>query len=70
MTLKLPLLKRSLDGSGETVVLLEFLNTCACGNHETWVFWWEKEGGDSVGGKQTFQEHSVTWALHICFHCS
>ena len=44
MTLKLPLLK-SLDGSGKTVVLLEFLNTCACGNNENWVFWLEKGGG-------------------------
>ena len=44
MTLKPPLLKRSLDGSGETVVLLAFLNMCARGDQETWVFWWEKVG--------------------------
>ena len=44
MTLKLPLLKRSLDGSGETVVLLAFLNMCACGDQETWVFWRENVG--------------------------
>ena len=44
MTLKPPLLKRSLDGSGETVVLLAFPNMCACGDQDTWVFWGEKVG--------------------------
>ena len=28
-----------------------------------------ESGEGSVGGKQTFQEHSLTWALYMCSHC-
>ena len=42
---------------------------CTWGSGDLGVPVGESEVGRSVGGKQTFQERSLTWARYMCFHC-
>ena len=44
-------------------------HVCMWGSGDLGILVGECGVGGSVGGKQTFQEHSLTWARYMCFHC-